>query len=109
MKFQTPLLLLASLLSIVSGEADASRSHVRDFSIEVRDAGVHDDEFANIQKRNPVIPAGKDATKLHVWTRLDTRTTSYDNRGGANHDGLNQLMKDTGGKHVSAFYTFAMT
>jgi len=48
----------------------------------------------------PTLPAGKDATKLHVWTRLDTRPTEYDDRGGASHDGLNQLMKDTGGRHV---------
>jgi hypothetical protein len=48
----------------------------------------------------PPVPAGKDASKLHVWRRLDTRPTEYDNRSGASHDGLNQLMKDTGGRHV---------
>ena len=49
---------------------------------------------------SPSVPAGKDATKVHVWTRLDTRKTTYDNRAGPNHDGLNQLIKDTGGRHV---------
>ncbi|MCJ1252162.1 hypothetical protein MMC30_009401 [Trapelia coarctata] len=49
----------------------------------------------------PSIPTGKDATKLHVWTRLDTRESTFDNRNGASHDGLNQLMKDTGGRHVA--------
>lgn len=48
----------------------------------------------------PAIPAGGNAARIHVWTRLDTRPTNYDNRHGADHDGLNQLMHDTGGRHV---------
>ncbi|RAL60351.1 hypothetical protein DID88_000127 [Monilinia fructigena] len=99
-EIQTPILLLASFLAFVSSEADASHSHARDFSIEVRDIRVFSDGFAGVQKRNPVILSGKGAAKLHVWTRLNTRTASYENGGGSNHEGLNQLMKDTGGKHV---------
>jgi hypothetical protein len=96
MKFQIPLVLFASLLTIVSGEADVSRSHARDFSIELR----------NDKIPAPAIPSGKDTTKLHVWRRLDTRSTTYDDRHGADHGGLNELMRDTGGKHVSTFYVY---
>ena len=31
---------------------------------------------------------------------MDTRASTYDDRSGASHEGLNQLKKDTGGKHV---------
>ncbi|KAI9640613.1 hypothetical protein NHQ30_010912 [Ciborinia camelliae] len=102
MKFQTPLLLLATLLTYVSGEVeDASRSHARDFSVDIpRDIAITD-TYANVEKRtNPTLPAGKDASKLQVWIRTDTRAMTYDDRHGAPHDGLNQLMKDTGGRHV---------
>jgi hypothetical protein len=99
MKFQTPLLLLAALVSLVSGE-EASRSHVRDFSLEARDAGIQDG-YSHVQKRNPVLPPGKDATKLHVWVRLDTAPMIYRSSGDVAHDGLNTIMKDMGGKHVS--------
>ena len=104
MKFQTPLFLLATLIAYVSGEA-APRSHVRDFSVEVhnspRDAGTKDG-YSHVQKRNPVLPSGKDDTKLHVWTRLDTRPKTYNPvNGGPAHDGLNQLMIFLNGRHVS--------
>ena len=48
----------------------------------------------------PSLPAGADSTKLHVWTRLDTRPTTYEGRSGATHNGLNKLMQDTSGRHV---------
>jgi hypothetical protein len=103
MKFQTPLLLLAALVSFVSGE-EASRSHVRDFSLEAsleaRDAGIQDG-YSHVQKRNPVLPPGADATKLHVWLRLDTAPMKYRSSGDVAHDGLNTIMKDMGGQHVS--------
>ncbi|QLI71168.1 uncharacterized protein G6M90_00g066750 [Metarhizium brunneum] len=44
----------------------------------------------------PPVPAGKDATRLHVWIK---RPSTYDDRSGAKHDGLYQLIKDTGGRH----------
>jgi hypothetical protein len=37
--------------------------------------------------------------KLHVWIRTDTRSQTYKDRTGATYEGLNQLIKDTGGKH----------
>ncbi|KAF1849700.1 uncharacterized protein K460DRAFT_411531 [Cucurbitaria berberidis CBS 394.84] len=98
MKFQTPLLLLASLLSYVSAEAfDAgpaleARSHPRDFVAEIQD-------FDLSKRAAPPVPSGKDATKLHVWIRTDERPITYDDRSGAKHEGLNQLIKDTGGRH----------
>jgi hypothetical protein len=102
MKFQTPLLLLASLFTFVCAEtAGAStaldaRSHPRDFSGEVNSAL----EDLHLTKRGaPQVPKGKDANKLHVWIRTDERPITYDDRSGATHEGLNQLMKDTGGRH----------
>ncbi|KAK3386853.1 hypothetical protein B0H63DRAFT_141488 [Podospora didyma] len=106
MRFQAILLPLAGLISYVySQEADV-RLHAREFTPEVpsaarRDPGLLEDDVRSlISKRAPTIPAGKDANKLHVWVRLDTRPITYDSRSGATHDGLNQLMKDTGGRHV---------
>lgn len=102
MKLSAPLLLLASLLSHVSAEAPNDdvvlpvRSHPRDFPI-------HEDislETPQLFKRAiPSLPTGSDATKLHIWIRTDKRALTYDNRSGASHEGLNQLMKDTGGRH----------
>ncbi|KAI1370099.1 hypothetical protein F4677DRAFT_458127 [Hypoxylon crocopeplum] len=107
MKFQTPLLLLTSLLSYVSTNAadttalDA-RHHPRNFVGGVSNAVVRDiqaEEESYLSKRAPTLPLGKDGTKLHVWVRTDNRPSNYDDRSGANHEGLNQLMKDTGGRH----------
>lgn len=107
MRFQLLVLLATSLVSYSCGEpVDAVRSHVRDFSLDVPSADIdteivtRDIPYHELQARAPVLPAGKDATKIHAWLRLDTRPSNYDDRGGANHDGLNQLMKDTGGRHV---------
>ncbi|KAI0404657.1 hypothetical protein F4802DRAFT_597836 [Xylaria palmicola] len=103
MKFQTPLLiLLTSLLSYVSADATGTtdldaRQHARDFAAVVPDIDVRDSDFS--KRAAPAVPHGKDATKLHVWIRTDTRPTTYDDRSGASHEGLNQLIKDTGGKH----------
>lgn len=102
MKLSTPLLLFASLISYVSAEATVAsdaltaRVHARDFDVEANNAL----ESAEIFKRAaPSVPKGKDATKLHVWIRTDERPITYDSRSGATHEGLNQLMKDTGGRH----------
>ena len=46
----------------------------------------------------PPVPAGKDAARLHVWIRTDERPSTYDDRSGAKHDVLSQLMEDTGGR-----------
>ncbi|KAK6849980.1 hypothetical protein PG995_013813 [Apiospora arundinis] len=115
MRFQTPLLVaIAGLLSIASAEPSVeTREHHRDFSVvrSINEARVAEpswsaaakeerDVFANILARNPVIPSGKNDKEQHVWTRLDSRPSTYDDRGGAKHDGLNQLMHDTGGRHV---------
>jgi hypothetical protein len=104
MQFRAFTLLVVSLSVLVSGQATDERLHVRDFSPQVRTALGSDRQLVNVPeltKRNdPTIPAGKDKTKLHVWVRLDTRPTTYDDRMGANHEGLNQLMHDTGGRHV---------
>jgi hypothetical protein len=102
MKFQTPLLLLASLFTYVSAEVPSagtaleSRSHPRDFL-----GGLDNtpQDFHLSKRAAPEVPNGKDATKLHVWIRTDERPSTYDDRSGANHEGLNQLMKDTGGRH----------
>jgi len=99
MKFQTPLLLLTALVSYVSGEA-ASRSHARDFSLDVRDAEIQDG-YSHVQKRNPVLPHGADANKLHIWLRLDNEPMHYRPSGTVAHDGLNTLITNMGGKHVS--------
>ncbi|KAI4866634.1 hypothetical protein F4820DRAFT_416220 [Hypoxylon rubiginosum] len=107
MKFQTPLLLLTSLLSYVSTNAAdttalEARHHQRDFVRGVSNNAARDiqaGEESYLSKRDPTLPLGKDDTKLHVWIRTDNRKTTYDARSGANHDGLNQLMKDTGGRH----------
>ncbi|KAI2468944.1 hypothetical protein F4781DRAFT_396449 [Annulohypoxylon bovei var. microspora] len=99
MRFQTPLLLIASLITFVSGEAAGTRSHPRDLSVENI---VDGDIMGHSQrvKRNPVLPPGKDDTKLHVWVRTDKETVTYDSSRGVNHEGLNQMMKDIGGNHV---------
>ena len=34
-----------------------------------------------------------------MWLRTDARLITYDDRRGANHDGLNQLVEDIGGRH----------
>ncbi|OTB04209.1 hypothetical protein M426DRAFT_262431 [Hypoxylon sp. CI-4A] len=107
MKFQTPLLLLTSLISYVSANAGATvaldaRQHPRDFITDVSNNVVREipaEEESHLSKRTPTLPGGKDATKLHVWVRTDNRPITYDDRSGARHDGLNQLMKDTGGRH----------
>ncbi|KAI0181174.1 hypothetical protein GGR52DRAFT_567412 [Hypoxylon sp. FL1284] len=107
MKFQTPLLLLTSLLSYVSANpaettALDARQHPRDFVGDVSNNVARDvlaEEESFLSKRAPTVPIGKDETKLHVWIRTDNRPTTYDDRSGANHDGLNQLMRDTGGRH----------
>lgn len=102
MKFQTPLLLLASLFTFGSAEATSAgtaldaRSHPRDFVGEANNALQ---DFHLSKRAAPKVPTGKDATKLHVWIRTDTRPSTYDERNGASHEGLNQLMKDTGGRH----------
>ncbi|KAH8702955.1 hypothetical protein GQ44DRAFT_778277 [Phaeosphaeriaceae sp. PMI808] len=102
MKFQTPLFLLASLLSFVSAEVTGTgitldaRSHPRDFVGEVNNALQ---DFHLSKRAAPKVPSGKDDTKLHVWIRTDERPITYDDRSGATHEGLNQLMKDTGGRH----------
>ncbi|KAI1462038.1 hypothetical protein F4805DRAFT_453269 [Annulohypoxylon moriforme] len=101
MRFQTPLLLIASLITFVSGEVADVRTHPRDLSVE-RDTPLDPsaEEEYHLFKRDPVIPKGKDASKLHAWLRTDQETTDYDNRHGISHEGLNQMMKDIGGKHV---------
>lgn len=107
MKFQTPLLLLTSILSYVSANAAATtaldaRHHQRDFVNDVSNNVARDvqaEEESYLSKRAPTLPLGKDDTKLHVWVRTDNRPTNYDDRSGATHEGLNQLMRDTGGRH----------
>lgn len=101
MRFQSLLfLLLTSLVSSVCGELSGVHRDLKPVAhayprVTKRGNGVH------LSKRvGPTIPEGEDDSKLHVWIRLDTRPTTYDNRNGADHDGLNQLMKDTGGRHV---------
>ncbi|KAJ4372648.1 hypothetical protein N0V86_008011 [Didymella sp. IMI 355093] len=102
MKLSTPLLFFISVLNYVSAEGrnDGAllpiRSHPRDFPVHTNIAV----ETSQLQKRAlPSVPKGKDATKLHVWIRTDERPSTYDDRSGASHEGLNQLMKDTGGRH----------
>ncbi|KAK3319997.1 hypothetical protein B0T19DRAFT_445772 [Cercophora scortea] len=106
MKLNVLSLLFASLLVFASGQDVAERAHPRDFSITESGLTLPSIHETTAPKRdttaiaaNPVIPAGKDATKLHVWTRLDTRPKTYV-VPGVNHDGLNQLMKDIGGRHM---------
>ncbi|KXX77835.1 hypothetical protein MMYC01_206976 [Madurella mycetomatis] len=101
MRFQSLLfILLTSLVSSVCGELSSVRSNLKPVAhayprATERGNGVH------LSKRaGPTLPEGEDDSKLHVWLRLDTRPSTYDNRKGAEHDGLNQLMKDTGGRHV---------
>lgn len=102
MKFSPPLLLLVSLLSYVSAEPTAAgstldaRLHSRDFVGEANDA--LDPAFL-LKRAAPPVPYGKDDKKLHVWIRTDERPSTYDDRSGATHEGLNQLIKDTGGRH----------
>jgi hypothetical protein len=49
----------------------------------------------------PSVSRGIDTTnKLHVWLRTDARLITYDDRQSANHEGLNQLVKDIGGRHM---------
>ncbi|KAE8310514.1 hypothetical protein BDV41DRAFT_391611 [Aspergillus transmontanensis] len=102
MKFQIPLLLLANAFTYVSAEAAGAgtaldvRSHARDFVTRASNA-LPDLEL--FKRAAPPVPAGKDETMLHVWIRTDERPSTYDDRSGAKHDGLNQLMKDTGGRH----------
>lgn len=102
MKFQIPLLLLANAFTYISAEAAGSgtaldvRSHARDFVTRASNA-LPDLDLS--KRAAPPVPAGKDATRLHVWIRTDERPSTYDDRSGAKHDGLNQLMKDTGGRH----------
>ncbi|KAI1209931.1 uncharacterized protein F4807DRAFT_78661 [Annulohypoxylon truncatum] len=100
MRFQTPLVLIASLITFVSGEAAGVRSHARDLSIERDTPDLSIEEESHLLKRNPVLPKGKDDTKLHAWIRTDKETVEYDNRHGISHEGLNQMMKDIGGNHV---------
>ena len=103
MRFHSLLLLATSLISFAYSEPADVRSHPRDFSLDVSTAPHIDAEIETrdgLYRRAPTLPAGKDATKLHVWLRLDTRPITYDDRGGAKHEGLNQLIKDTGGRHV---------
>ncbi|KAF1933104.1 uncharacterized protein M421DRAFT_416692 [Didymella exigua CBS 183.55] len=102
MKFHAPILLVASFFSYVSADVTTDdpvrsvRSHPRDFPVTL----PHTPEAFQLSKRaTPALPKGKDATKLHVWIRTDERPITYDERGGAPHEGLNQLMKDTGGRH----------
>lgn len=102
MKLSAPLLLLTSFFSYVSAETSGAgdaihvRSHPRDFPVDTNIAL----ETLQLPKRAlPSVPKGKDATKLHVWIRTDERPSTYDDRSGASHEGLNQLMKDTGGRH----------
>jgi hypothetical protein len=53
------------------------------------------------KRSHPSVPGGIDAAnKLHVWIRTDARLITYDDRQGANHEGLNQLVKDIGGRHM---------
>ncbi|KAE8419476.1 hypothetical protein BDV36DRAFT_133905 [Aspergillus pseudocaelatus] len=102
MKFQIPLLLLANAFTYVLAEAAGAgtalnvRSHARDFVTRASDA-LPDLDLS--KRAAPPVPAGKDATRLHVWIRTDQRESTYDDRSGAKHEGLNQLMKDTGGRH----------
>lgn len=58
-------------------------------------------EASQIRKRvRHSVPRGTNATnKLHVWLRTDARLITYDDRQGAKHEGLNQLVKDIGGRH----------
>lgn len=102
MKFRIPLLLLTNVFTYVSAEAAGAgtaldvRSHARDFVTRASNALRNLD----LSKRAaPPVPAGKDATRLHIWIRPDERPSTYNDRSGAKHDGLNQLMKDTGGRH----------
>lgn len=49
---------------------------------------------------HPSVPQGIDTTnKLQVSLRTDARLITYDDRQGTNHEGLNQLVKDIGGRH----------
>ncbi|KAJ5429704.1 hypothetical protein N7491_006720 [Penicillium cf. griseofulvum] len=102
MKFQIPLLLLANAFAYVSAEAAGAstaldvRSHARDFVTRASNA-LPDLDLS--KRAAPPVPVGKDATRLHVWIRTDERPSTYDDRSGAKHEGLNQLMKDTGGRH----------
>lgn len=111
MRFQPLLLLLVSLINYASGEHHPhdDRSHARDFSLDTSTGhNLHvdtrieerDDTPSLFRRADPVFPPNADTTKLHIWLRLDTRPSTYDDRGGANHEGLNQLMKDTGGRHI---------
>jgi hypothetical protein len=102
MKFSTPFLLLASLVTFISAEsatagtAVEARVHARDFVGEVTDSL---DNFQLSKRAKPTIPKGGDDKKLHIWIRTDTRPSTYKDRTGATYEGLNQLLKDTGGKH----------
>ncbi|KAK3689958.1 hypothetical protein B0T22DRAFT_481140 [Podospora appendiculata] len=106
MKLNVLSLVFASLAVFASGQDVAERAHPRDFSVAESGLAlpsIHEtivlERDATAIATNPVIPAGKDATKLHVWTRLDTRPKTYVVEG-VNHDGLNQLMLDIGGRHM---------
>ncbi|GAB1201076.1 hypothetical protein APSETT444_010463 [Aspergillus pseudonomiae] len=102
MKFHVPLLLLANAFTYLLAEAPGAgtaldvRSHARDFGTRASNA-LPDLDLS--KRAAPPVPASKDATRLHVWIRTDGRPSTYDDRSGAKHDGLNQLMKDTGGRH----------
>ncbi|KAE8336065.1 hypothetical protein BDV24DRAFT_142538 [Aspergillus arachidicola] len=102
MKFQIPLLLLANAFTYVFAEAAGAgtaldvRSHARDFVTRASDS-LPDLDLS--KRAAPPVPTDGDATRLHVWIRTDQRPSTYDDRSGARHDGLNQLMKDTGGRH----------
>jgi len=101
MRFQSPLFVLAALITYVAGES-VSRSHVRNFNPEAqnlrREAGIQG-SYSHVQKRNPVIPEGKPENRLHIWIRLNTEPLEM-NVEGVSHEGFNQLIKDTGGRHV---------
>jgi hypothetical protein len=98
MKFTTPIMLLASLFTYASAEAadagtDISRDHPRDFSPEVLSSN-------HLAARGaPKVPKGGDDKYMHVWVRTDKRPKTYVDSTYKSYDGLDKLMKDTGGQH----------
>ncbi|GAB1310927.1 hypothetical protein MFIFM68171_01137 [Madurella fahalii] len=108
MKFKSLLfLLLTSLISSVLAELSHSGSHARGSILVVRaDAkttkkkgGGKKPPPSSSKNIGPEIPEGKDKTKLHVWVRVEPLGELYDNRHGIDHQGMNNLMIQIGGKH----------
>ncbi|KAJ8110233.1 hypothetical protein OPT61_g6870 [Boeremia exigua] len=93
---------LASSLGHVSAET-LSTGVTLHTSSQIRDLSIHRDVHPGAlqvpTRALQGVSIEKDSTKLHVWIRTDERPLHYDSRSGVNHDGLNQTIRDIGGRH----------